>query len=570
MSVRLYITRFLQHGKIFFRSIRPHQEVGKINILPQGGKIEAAKNSVSPPNTGVFGLPSHLSSARKLFVDNVLKRVTNSLATELRRKTTKQLLSGNSAPFFALVGVSLASGTGIITKEDELDGVCWEIREAVRKMHQNMFQVETEMFDQETASFEKLEVGPKIAKGSNAVVYAARQKEDPLSETFHTQEPIEGFPYAVKMMFNYDAESNASAILRSMYCETVPARVHYSNSELIEWEQSMEEHAVVLPPHPNIVAMHCVFADWVPSIPGAISDYPDALPSRLNPDGSGRNMSLFLLMKRYDCSLKEYLREQKPDVREAILLLTQLLEAVAHMTKYGVAHRDLKSDNVLLDLSEGSGSCPMLAVSDFGCCLADRTVGLSMPFRTLDTNRGGNAALMAPEVACATPGLFTYIDYSKSDAWAVGTIAYELMSEQGNPFYRSASTGAILRNTSYTDTDLPPLDDAVPPVVSRLVHDLLARNPNQRPSAEVAATVCQLFLWAPTSWLNPLHTRALPSSSEILQWLLCLTTKVLCEGRLQGVTGARRTATEYQLIACFLQRAKLSIIRQALNWIHLR
>ncbi|KAG8244597.1 positive regulation of cristae formation [Homalodisca vitripennis] len=179
-----------------------------------------------------------------------------------------------------------------------------------------------------------------------------------------------------------------------------------------------------------------------------------------------------------------------------------------------LCNRDLKSDNVLLDLSEGSGSCPMLAVSDFGCCLADRTVGLSMPFRTLDTNRGGNAALMAPEVACATPGLFTYIDYSKSDAWAVGTIAYELMSEQGNPFYRSASTGAILRNTSYTDTDLPPLDDAVPPVVSRLVHDLLARNPNQRPSAEVAATVCQLFLWAPTSWLNPLHTRALPSSSE--------------------------------------------------------
>lgn len=39
------------------------------------------------------------------------------------------------------------------------------------------------------------------------------------------------------MMFNYDAESNASSILRSMYCETVPARVHYSNAEVAEWEQ---------------------------------------------------------------------------------------------------------------------------------------------------------------------------------------------------------------------------------------------------------------------------------------------------------------------------------------------
>lgn len=39
-----------------------------------------------------------------------------------------RILYGDSAPFFALVGVSLASGTGIITKEEELEGVCWEIR----------------------------------------------------------------------------------------------------------------------------------------------------------------------------------------------------------------------------------------------------------------------------------------------------------------------------------------------------------------------------------------------------------------------------------------------------------
>lgn len=42
---------------------------------------------------------------------------------------------------------------------------------------------------------------------------------------------------------------------------------------------------------------------------------------------------------RYDCSLKDYINEKKPEVREAILILTQLLEAVAHMIKFGVAHR---------------------------------------------------------------------------------------------------------------------------------------------------------------------------------------------------------------------------------------
>lgn len=38
------------------------------------------------------------------------------------------MLFGDSGPFFALVGVSLASGTGIITKDDELEGICLEIR----------------------------------------------------------------------------------------------------------------------------------------------------------------------------------------------------------------------------------------------------------------------------------------------------------------------------------------------------------------------------------------------------------------------------------------------------------
>lgn len=45
-----------------------------------------------------------------------------------RRATSRLLFGGDSAPFFALVGISLASGSGILTKEDELEGVCWEIR----------------------------------------------------------------------------------------------------------------------------------------------------------------------------------------------------------------------------------------------------------------------------------------------------------------------------------------------------------------------------------------------------------------------------------------------------------
>ena len=53
-----------------------------------------------------------------------------------------------------------------------------------------------------------------------------------------------------------------------------------------------------LPLHPNIVEMPCVFVDRVPSLSGSMELYPQALPTRLNPEGFGRNMSLFCVMRR--------------------------------------------------------------------------------------------------------------------------------------------------------------------------------------------------------------------------------------------------------------------------------
>jgi hypothetical protein len=52
-----------------------------------------------------------------------------------------------------------------------------------------------------------------------------------------TEQDLSNFPLAVKMMFNYDAESNATSILRAMYRETVPAQCHFTNEELSSWEK---------------------------------------------------------------------------------------------------------------------------------------------------------------------------------------------------------------------------------------------------------------------------------------------------------------------------------------------
>lgn len=43
---------------------------------------------------------------------------------------------------------------------------------------------------------------------------------------------------------------------------------------------------------------------------------------------------------------------------------------------------------------------------------------------------------MAPEIICQQPGVFSYLDYRKSDLWAAGTVAYELFG-LNNPFSSS-------------------------------------------------------------------------------------------------------------------------------------
>lgn len=51
-----------------------------------------------------------------------------------------------------------------------------------------------------------------------------------------TADDMAKYPLALKMMFNYDIQSNSMAILNAMYRETVPARLYYSNAEITNWE----------------------------------------------------------------------------------------------------------------------------------------------------------------------------------------------------------------------------------------------------------------------------------------------------------------------------------------------
>ncbi len=100
----------------------------KANIITRHQPIADVKLFLPIKSTETKTIQSKYERARRLLVQNVLKGVTNSLAADLRRRSVKQLFNGNPSPFFALIGISLASGTGVVTKQDEFEGICWEIR----------------------------------------------------------------------------------------------------------------------------------------------------------------------------------------------------------------------------------------------------------------------------------------------------------------------------------------------------------------------------------------------------------------------------------------------------------
>ncbi len=115
-------------------------------------------------------------------------------------------------------------------------------------------------------------------------------------------------------------------------------------------------------------------------------------------------------------SLHEKLaKEGELPVADAVRLLRDVVDALAHAHKHGVVHRDIKPDNVML-----SGRHAL--VTDFGVAKAvsDATGREKL---TTEGVALGTPTYMSPEQAAADP----HIDH-RADIYAVGVVAYELLT----------------------------------------------------------------------------------------------------------------------------------------------
>ncbi|KAM8788694.1 serine/threonine-protein kinase PINK1, mitochondrial [Rhynchonycteris naso] len=490
------------------------------------------------------------------------------LAARLQRQFVVRA-RGSAGPCGRAVFLAFGLGLGLV-EEKQAEGrratsACEEIQ-AIFTQKNKLLPDPLDTRRWQGFQLEEYLIGQSIGKGCSAAVYEATMPVLPRKlELANNIRPPPGrgpdiippgeeeerapqaptFPLAIKMMWNISAGSSSEAIFSKMSQELVPAsRVALAGEYGEVTYRKSKGGPKQLAPHPNIIRVFRAFTSSVPLLPGALLDYPDVLPPRLHPEGLGHGRTLFLVMKNYPYTLRQYLHENTPSPRLATVMILQLLEGVDHLVQQGVAHRDLKSDNILVELD--ADGCPWLVISDFGCCLADECVGLQLPFTSWYVDRGGNGCLMAPEVSTACPGPRVVIDYSKADAWAVGAIAYEIFG-LSNPFY------GHLESQSYQEAQLPALPELVPLDARQLVRSLLQRDPSKRPSARVAANVLHLHLWGE-------HTLALKNLQldKMIGWLLQQSAATLLADRL-----TEKSCVETKMKMLFLANLEYEALYQA-------
>jgi Tol biopolymer transport system component len=155
--------------------------------------------------------------------------------------------------------------------------------------------------------------------------------------------------------------------------------------------------------HPNIVPLF---------------DSGEVVLSATDPGGGATRGSVLYYVMPYEPghSLRERLaRDGQLPEEEAVLILRDVCEALAHAHQHGIVHLDIKPDNVLL-----AGRRAM--VTDFGVARAvsEATVGAPLP---PNGHAVGTAAYMAPEQRTGDPG----VDH-RADIYSVGVLARELLT----------------------------------------------------------------------------------------------------------------------------------------------
>lgn len=177
---------------------------------------------------------------------------------------------------------------------------------------------------------------------------------------------------------------------------------------------------------------------------------------------------------------------------EAVSFVRQLLEGLSAVHAAGIIHRDVKPENLLLDVSLGE---PELKLTDFGVARLSHGSAL-----TKMTSLIGTPDYMAPEIAergDASPA---------ADLYSTGIVLYEMLAGR-TPFRGGHPMAVLHRHMSEPPAPIP----GVPGELWAQVDWLLAKDPRSRPASATEAADALGWLEPSLAGLPPLPPMLSPA-----------------------------------------------------------
>lgn len=191
--------------------------------------------------------------------------------------------------------------------------------------------------------------------------------------------------------------------------------------------------------------------------------------------GTHRDIDYIVLERLYGLTLRTHLKQRQASrpfaIDEALEILVSLADVLAYVHKNNIVHRDLKPENVML---EGNRRVVLL---DFGIVAAAHTQE--------HTTLSGSPHYMAPEIV-TTDGAASHS--AAVDIYALGVVAYELLSGK-RPFRGTSATEILDKHINEEVPDLRAIRPDVPEQLSRLVAEMLAKRPDDRPASADVVTL---------------------------------------------------------------------------------
>jgi Tol biopolymer transport system component len=198
-------------------------------------------------------------------------------------------------------------------------------------------------------------------------------------------------------------------------------------------------------------------------------------------------------------------REGELPVPETVRLLRDVTDALAYAHEHGVAHRDIKPDNVLIARHHA-------VVTDFGVAKAlSESTGKSAL-----TSAGvalGTPAYMAPEQAVADP----HTDH-RCDIYAVGAVGYEMLTGRP-PFMGPTPQHVMAAQVTEAPEPVTRRRATVPAALAALVMRCLEKSPADRwQSAEELLDQLEAMA-TPSGGSTPTGTHPVATVARAPQWL---------------------------------------------------